>query len=197
MRAIFKCALALTAIVSVPAMAGVGLGNLGTITVPFTENYGDTFAAGGAVPQFQGSFGGSLYNFNFSDDITFTVPTSTGTSVATTISLGSLLNIDDFQARLYSGSSVGTGAPGAGLVVESWGTMFNGPGYTVSQAVLTPTSLAAGTYTLNIRGFVSGTAGGSYGGVLNLASAVPEPSTGLAMLAGLAVLGLSLRRREG
>ena len=51
--------------------------------------------------------------------------------------------------------------------------------------------------TASVRvGHVNGTNGGSYSGVMNLAP-VPEASTMALMLAGLAGIGLVLRRRQG
>lgn len=54
----------------------------------------------------------------------------------------------------------------------------------------------AGTYTLQIKGTVSGSAGGSYGGVLNIAQPVPEPETYGMLLAGLSIVGFASRRKN-
>lgn len=55
-------------------------------------------------------------------------------------------------------------------------------------------SLAAGTYTLEVRGQVVGSAGGAYAGVINVAE-VPEPTTYLMLGLGLAVVAMRIRRR--
>jgi len=58
-----------------------------------------------------------------------------------------------------------------------------------------PSALAAGTYTLQIRGKVSGALSGAYSGVLNV-TAVPEPSTYGMLLSGMALVGFMARRRK-
>ena len=81
-------------------------------------------------------------------------------------SMANLLGIDNLQARLYAGSSVGIGNPPGGSIVEAWGTSFDTGGATVTNVVLAPINLpGAGTYTLNLRGTVLD-GGGSYAGVL-------------------------------
>jgi hypothetical protein len=56
--------------------------------------------------------------------------------------------------------------------------------------------LPAGSYVLEFGGHITGSAGGSYAGVLNVGSvaAVPEPAGLLLALAGLAFLGLAGQR---
>lgn len=61
--------------------------------------------------------------------------------------------------------------------------------------VITPISLAANTYTLEVRGSVDGTFGGAYAGVLDIAP-VPEPGGYALMLAGLALIGGIVARRR-
>ena len=53
-----------------------------------------------------------------------------------------------------------------------------------------------GSYTLEVRGKVTGTNGGSYAGVMNLAP-VPEASNVALMLAGFGVFGIVAARRRG
>jgi hypothetical protein len=62
--------------------------------------------------------------------------------------------------------------------------------------VLPQTTLAAGTYVLEIRGNVTGTSGGGYGGVLNL-TPVPLPAALPLLLSGLGLIGAAARRRLG
>jgi hypothetical protein len=159
--------------------------SLGTVGLPLTANYGNTFGAGATFA------GGTTTTFY--DDITFTVTSSVTDSITSTITLGTLLGLSGLQARLFNGA----GPYAAGGVLDvAWGTTVNyAPGLTGTTVVLAPVTLGAGTYTLEITGTVSGTAGGSYAGVLNVA-AIPEPETLGLMLGGLAVLGVLVSRRR-
>jgi hypothetical protein len=65
-----------------------------------------------------------------------------------------------------------------------------------SFITLTSNSLAAGNYTLAVRGHVNGSSGGAYSGVLNVAP-VPEASVMALMLAGIGVIGFFGLRRRG
>jgi hypothetical protein len=57
--------------------------------------------------------------------------------------------------------------------------------------VLPETLLAPGSYVLEIRGNVTGSAGGSYSGVLNLAPApVPLPAALPLLLSGIGLFGV-------
>jgi hypothetical protein len=72
-----------------------------------------------------------------------------------------------------------------------------GQGSFLFQGTDFPTSflLAAGTYTIAVAG--STTAGGTYSGnVVISAAPVPEPATWAMMVAGIAAVGLTLRRRS-
>jgi hypothetical protein len=60
--------------------------------------------------------------------------------------------------------------------------------------VLNPTTLAAGTYVLEIRGDVTGSDGGTYSGSLNL-NPVPLPAALPLLLSGFGLLGGTLRKR--
>jgi hypothetical protein len=135
-------------------------------------------------------------NFEFYDDYVFTISGSTVNSVSSTISVGTMLSIDNLQARLYSTSSNPSlpvlGSPTGG-VIDAWSTTYSSGGGNVTVSVLNATTLSAGTYVLELRGSVSGTAGGSYSGVLNIA---PVPVPAAAWLMGSALLGLVGARRR-
>lgn len=133
----------------------------------------------------------------FWDDYYFTIPDGFANSVTSTISAGSALDLSNLQARLYMGNTHETGAAAPGTLLSAWGTtVVYSPFVSATTVVLNPLSLAAGTYTLQIRGTVSGTSGGSYAGVLNLTNPVPEPETYAMLLAGLGLMGFMSRRKN-
>jgi hypothetical protein len=182
--AMFKhfAAAILLSIASVSAFADT-IVDFGTPTLPTAFNYGNTFAA-------------SAYGQTFFDDYIFTVPDGSANSITSSVSLGSLLGIADLQARVYSGNTHETGPVAPGTLMQAWGTSVSyGGGAIGTTVILNPLTLVAGTYTLQIRGTVSGTAGGSYAGVLNL-SPVPEADTWTMLLAGLCMVGFMLSRRR-
>jgi hypothetical protein len=181
-------------VTSISAYA-VGPGDLGELSNTPTVNYGNSFASATGLTTFNGTGAYAGVTYNLSDDYTFTItPALTGTSITSTISIANLIGIDNLQARLYAGTSVGTANPPGGSIVESWGTSFNAGGATITNVVLAPINLpGVGVYTLNLRGTVL-SGGGSYAGVLNLAP-VPEIPTWLALLSGLFMVGFVLRRR--
>ena len=156
--------------------------NLTIGPLPASANYGNTFATASSTP--------------FYDAYFFTIPDGFASSVTSTISVGSFLGINNLQARLYSGNSNTIGTVG-GSIISAWGTMLNpAPGITVDTVILNPTApLLAGIYTLQIRGTVVGSGGGSYAGVLNI-TPIPEPETYAMLLAGLGLVGFMSRRRK-
>ncbi len=184
MKFINRAILILITFISINAQADV-LTNLGNVAVPSSINYGQSFsaAASGAT---------------FWDDYTFTLTAASANSVTSSISLSNLLGIDNMQARLYTGNNHYTGsvpAPDVSLL-EAWGNVANlGSGVSLTTVVLNPLALAAGTYTLQLRGTVTGLAGGSYAGVLNVAP-VPEPDTNAMLLSGLLLIGAIARIRK-
>lgn len=184
MKILLKLTLVLAVFVSLNAKADV-LTNLGTVGVPSSISYGQ-------------SFGSVASGTTFWDDYTFTLTDASANSVTSSISLTNLLGVSNLQARLYTGSNHYTGAiptPDYALL-EAWGTVASlGSGVSLTTVVLNPLVLTAGTYTLQLKGTVSGLAGGSYAGVLNVAP-VPEPETNAMLLSGLMILGLMSFRRK-
>lgn len=133
----------------------------------------------------------------FWDDYYFTIPAGFANSVTSTITADSALGLSNLQARLYMGNTHQTGAVVPGTLLSAWGTtVVYSPTVSATTVVLNPLSLAAGTYTLQIRGTVFGTSGGSYAGVLNLTNPVPEPETYTMLLAGLGLMGFMARRKN-
>lgn len=136
----------------------------------------------------------------FWDDYTFTVGSSVANSATTTVSFASLFGISNLQARLYIGDTHQTGAIPS--ILQPWGTAVSADATSVSidSATIVSTAafgaktLAAGTYTLQIRGLVTGAFGGGYTGTLQVA-AVPETDTYAMLIAGLGVMGFVARRK--
>lgn len=179
-RCLGLAVLACLALANVPAKAQVwGNGgydqidlttNLGTISsLPFSYDYGNSFNPT-TNPVKPGSTG------TFYDDYEFTVSAVVTDSITSTINLGSLIGINNLQARLFSGAGPYSGSGGSEVLEEAWGTSFSAGGSTVTDVVLNPITLAPGTYTLEIAGQVVSSGIGSYSGVLNI-SAVPEADT--------------------
>ena len=156
--------------------------NLGPQAAPSSLYIGDTFY----VPQNQ-----------FYDEFMFSIPTASFNSITSTINLGDFLGINNLQARLYSGTVPTTGYPGAGNLLQAWSStsLFSGPGFNGTVAVISPITLGIGNYILEIRGDVVGSAGGSYSGTLNI-TPVPEAGEWAMILSGLGLVGLIGARRS-
>jgi hypothetical protein len=154
--------------------------NLGPQSAPVSLTYGGTYTA----PQNQ-----------FYDEFLFSIQTNTVDSITSTINLGSLFGIDNLQTRLYTGTVTTTGTPDG--LLQGWSTAItiSGTGYSGTMAVISPITLNAGNYVLEVRGDVVGTAGGSYAGVLNIAP-IPEPGEWALMLIGLGMIGFVATRRK-
>jgi len=153
--------------------------DLGSQSAPVSLSYGGTYFA--AQNQFY-------------DEFLFSIQTNTVDSITSTINLGSLLGINNLQTRLYSGTVTTNGQP-SGLL-QAWSTAIplSGPGYNGTIAVISPITLSAGSYVLQVRGDVVGTAGGSYAGVLNI-SPVPEIAEWAMLITGFGLLGFVAVRR--
>jgi hypothetical protein len=125
----------------------------------------------------------------------FSIPAASTDSITSTISLGSIFGINSLQTSLYSGASIVGGVPSGSLMASSNLLTFNGAGWTSSSAIINPILLTAGSYILHVAGNVSGTSGGSYSGILNIAS-VPETDQWALMLAGFGLIGFMVNRRK-
>jgi hypothetical protein len=178
----------------------VGPSDLGTLTLPFTTAFGHSFGdLSGVTPVTPPSGPWAGTQFNFTDAYVFSyAPASSFSSFIATIDLGGVLAIGNFQAALFPGTPLS----GAGTFIGSSGTTSGaiaGLGWTASGPIITLSdpSLPGGQYTLEVRGLVTGSAGGSYAGVLNI-TPVPEASTAAMMLAGLGIAGAAAiwRRRR-
>jgi hypothetical protein len=156
------------------------------LTVPGTYIYGNTVTVGSSP------ITGSNAHYGFYDDYVFTIGAGAADSITTTVNLGGLFNITNLGARIYSTSGLGT-LPQLNSVT---GEIDGSPS---GNDILIPTTLLnAGTYVLEIEGNATGSAGGTYSGVLQLspAAVVPLPASLALFLSGLAGLGLLHRRRS-
>lgn len=141
--------------------------------------------------------------FDFYDDYVFTINSSIVSSITATIDLATIKKIENLDVRLFnwtgtveqSAQQVTIGTPSATPIQATTSPILSGTSSIGQVAVLSQTSLAAGTYVLQVRGIVSGDAGGSYTGTLNVASPVPVMGALPLLLSGLGMLGLMGRRR--
>ncbi len=169
---------------------GNGAGTAFT-TLPASDGYTNTFGpASGPLP---GSPG-----FTFGDYYVFTVAAATADSMSSEINLGTL-SIADLEERVYSVPTNATQAVVTGTPTgfqTNWTTplSFSAGPESGMFTVLNPTTLAAGTYVLEITGDVTGSSGGTYSGSLNL-NPVPLPAALPLLLSGLGLLGGTLRKR--
>lgn len=186
--AIVSTLLALTSHTALAANVVTKVQNYGTLALPFSTFYGSTF-----TPQSAPAAGDTFY-----EDYAFTVANGTFSSVSATFDLGSILQISNLQARLFAGLPWAGATPGVlnpADLLQRWSNVVSSGAGTGSFQTIAPYALGAGNYVLEIRGKVTGLAGGSYAGVFNVA-AVPEPDALAMVLAGAGVLGVATRRRK-
>jgi hypothetical protein len=161
------------------------------LSLPSTDTYSRSFNS----PTAQiGTTG-----YGFYDDFIFTVSSATADAITSTIDFANVLAINNLQVRLYNFSgnpNLPVLGPPNGGVIDAWSNTFNlAPGTNETVSVLPMTLLNAGTYVLEVRGNVSGSAGGSYSGGLNLVP-TPLPAALPMLLSGLGILGGAVRRRS-
>ena len=179
-------AAAVAAAASFGAQA-VSVGALGTVTVPSTFNFGNSFAATQPSP-----------GTTFDDTVTFTLVAPgavVGGHVENTFKnfVGityDFAKISNFQVTLTGVTVTGSSS--------SQGPFTGTPNFTLITQTksLAPTPLSAGSYTLHITGTSDAYNTSTYGGTLTFSTPVPEPETYAMLLAGLGALGFLARRRN-
>ena len=172
---------------------GAGMPNV--LDAPSTTTYGNSFSlvppatmAALLPPPNEAS------TYNFYDDFLINVPISRVNTLSSSINLGDLISISNLQVRLYAGATPTLGVPAGGAIV-SWSAEIDAGPATGTIAVLPETVLGAGDYVLEVRGLVSGQFGGSYSGVLNVAT-VPLPMPVNLFALGFSSVMLAVRRRR-
>jgi hypothetical protein len=181
------------------AQTGAGTTGAGTVTDATLADsyfYGNSYGNLTSTVYTPASGPSAGINFEFYDAYVFTISGAAVNSVSSTINLSNIFSIDNLQARLYNSAGQATlpvlGSP-VGGAIEAWSQQV-GPGGNITVAVIDEVLLSAGTYVLELRGSVSGSAGGSYSGVLNVA---PVPLPAAVWLFGSALAGMTaLRRRK-
>jgi len=160
------------------------------VQVPGTYNYGQT------VAHTDGNVTGT--SFGFYDDYIFTIGAGQVNSITSTIDLAGLLGITNLQVRLFSvadASTPGTTGNPGGSLIQAWSSAIScGTGCTGTVDVITPHTLTAGTYDLQVRG-TTNTLGGSFSGVLNTAP-VPLPAAFVLLLSGMTMFGSLVRCKQ-
>jgi len=142
-------------------------------------------------------------SYGFINSYVIDVPTSTAAAYLFSLNLTAQSGLDDLSARLYEYNvngvqnlSVGTIGPiGTGLI-DSWSASSNG---LVSSTTLSPATIAAGSYVLEIAGLETGSVSGAYSGQLSI-TPVPLPAALPMLLSGIVGIvgmgGLLNRRRN-
>ncbi len=132
----------------------------------------------GPIDNIAAPIGRTVTGAIFSDTYWFSIMDPGSISgLAVSFETAPFFGIANFTAELYSGTTL------LGSIVGPTASTF--------------TSLAAGTYSLNVFGNPSGQFGGGYAGfVAGVTAPVPEPETYAMMLAGLAAVGFLARRRQ-
>jgi hypothetical protein len=135
--------------------------------------------------------------FNFYDDYVFTVAATAVDSLTSEVNLATL-SLGNLEERVYSIGGNPTlpvvGTPDGFQTAWTSPVTVGAGNETGMFTVLNPTTLTGGTYVLEIRGDVTGSAGGSYSGNLNL-NPVPLPAAFPLLLSGLGLLGGFARKR--
>ena len=173
--------------------ASAASGNVSMLSAAGAYDYGNGFTSAQTT-----NFGNTAYGFY--DDYIITIGAGQVDSITSSITLGSSSGISGLSMRLYDYVANGSAAPLLSAPIT--GTAFDAsnttipvaPGTTATYSVLSPTTLDAGTYVVEVRGTATGTNGGAYSGTLNLAP-VPLPAALPLLLSGCALFG-AMRQRK-
>ena len=183
-------ALSTAVATAAPAEVVTASTSFGALSLPFTNGFNQTLSPF-QTPYTTADYFLSDYGFSISSLGSFS-------SAVVTFNLGTILGLSDLSVNLLSGTPwAGTvpSALSAAQIISRNGRILASSWSSGGAQVINPMTLAAGDYTAQVRGRVTGQFGGSYGGVLNVA-AVPEPSAFALAFAGLGLLGFATRRAK-
>jgi hypothetical protein len=167
--------------------------NLGTITAPGSASFGDTNFTAGLNGTGSGTYTAPVnpQNYNFQDTFTFLL--NPGANVA---ALAADLYFTDASGNsvLFGVSNLEVNISGPSGLFQAWTTVSSpSTGLFQEIALLASTPLTTGTYTMNVRGLVTGS--GSYSG--SVIAAVPLPGVLLLFLSGLTgLVPFGMRKRS-
>jgi hypothetical protein len=175
------------AIAACVMVVGFALPNAQAATIESTTAFSPpTIFGPGLTVDIGNSFTAANSGDIFIDHYTFTTG-DTGFVAGTVFTLDvlSIYNLDSFNAGLFTG---------AGALLDIADVIFDSGGLRMVASVVSP--LAAGDYEFRVAGVVAGSDGGSYGGTLQVITAVPEPEIYAMMAVGLGIMGWIGRRRK-
>ncbi len=157
--------------------------NFGSVMLPYTNGWGHAENPLASASDY------------FVNDYGFSIGTpGSFSSAVVTIDLLNILQISNLSMSLIQGTQWAGAVPAALSAGDTASRIGNTLAFdNVGSISITPFTLNAGNYFVQVRGQATGSSGGSYGGVVNIA-AVPEPEGGLLALAGAGFLAFSLRR---
>lgn len=196
MRKFFCTSIAVAAVLALsaamanaaPAEVVTASNTFGSLSLPYTNGFNQTLSPL-QLPHATADYFLSDYGFSISSMGSFS-------SAVVTFNLGTILGLADLSFNLLSGMPWTGAVPtalSAGQIASRNASILASSWSSGGAQVISPMTLAAGDYTVQVRGRITGQFGGSYGGVLNVA-AVPEPSAFAMALVGLGLLGFATRR---
>lgn len=177
-------ALASLGALATPAQTVVQATDYGLLTLPHTQGFSLSVAPLASDDTFL-----SDYGFSIGTDGSFS-------SAVVTFDLGTTFQLSNLTVTLLNGNAWSGAVPSdltsAQIAARDSRIVTWGSGSAMNQAINQMT-LGPGNYVVEVSGHVTGTSGGSYAGLLNVA-AVPEPAGVALALAGLGMLVVARRR---
>lgn len=138
---------------------------------------------------------GDTFHDRYTFDVTGGLFSAAAGTFELTIGTTAVFQLQDLQLRLFQldNPALPVGDVSAGTPANT--TLLYASAETTGQDTIPTMSLSAGRYLLEVNGLVTGTAGGSYAGVINLASVAAVPEAPGLLMATVGGVALMLRRR--